>query len=180
MQDWQWRLDADCLVIELGRNVTQRLRFKRTVLRDRLPDSVSFSMDDAATFQRYADYLDEHSALSTSQQFEIALHAAALVRFGKLMLPQSWYFQFGPFSTEHPWPQTHLFCALTSGSSQGDFLIIEQDERCSLCMLVDDRFELAGFRSMERFEVTRVLNDRLQESLRHPMPRMGGHSKQWA
>ncbi|TRW49732.1 cell division protein ZapC [Aliidiomarina halalkaliphila] len=181
MQNWQWRLqDSQTLVIELGKNLIHPLEFKRSFLRDRLPESVSFSMDDAAAFQRFSDYLEDHSTLPASEQFNIALHAAALVRFGKIMLPQSWYFQFGPFSEEKPWPQTHLFCSLISGPAQADFLVVEQDERCSLCLLVDESFELGGFKTMRRFEVTRVLNDRLQESLRHPMPRMGGHSKQWA
>lgn len=171
MQNWQWSFrDNQQLVIELDRNIFQHLRFKRSLLRDRLPETVSFSMDDASQFQRFSDYLDTYSAFSASEQFELALHACALVRFGKLMLPQSWYFKFGDFDDLHPWPTTHLFCALDSGLEQADFLIIEQDDRCSLCMLVDEQFSLDGIRTLQRFDVVRVLNDRLQVSLRHPLP----------
>lgn len=182
MHNWQWRLlDTQILAIDLGKKVTQSLSFKRSFLRDRLPEQVSFSMDDAEVFQNFSDYLDTYSALSTNEQFDIALHATALVRFGKLMLPQSWYFKFGSFGDSKAWPKDHLFCSLNSGTSQADFLIIEQDERCALCMLVDESFEVGGFKTMQRFEVTRVLNDRLQESQRHPIPRDSSFtSKQWA
>ncbi len=182
MQNWQWRLlDSQNLAIDLDKKLTQELMFKRSFLRDRLPDQVSFSMDDAAAFQNFSDYLDSYSALSANEQFKIALHATALVRFGKLMLPQSWYFKFGSFGDERAWPKDHLFCSLNSGTSQADFLIIEQDDRCSLCMLVDETFEVGGFKTMQRFEVTRVLNDRLQESQRHPILRDTSFtSQQWA
>ncbi|WP_157981226.1 cell division protein ZapC domain-containing protein [Aliidiomarina iranensis] len=182
MQNWQWRLlDSDELAIDLGKKVTQTLSFKRSFLRDRLPQQVSFSMDDAETFQNFADYLDSYSALSSNEQFDIALHATALVRFGKLMLPQSWYFKFGNFGGNEAWPDDYLFCSLNSGTAEADFLIIEKDERCSLCMLVDESFEVGGFKTMQRFEVTRVLNDRLQESQRHPIQRKGSFSsQQWA
>lgn len=182
MQHWQWRvLNDKTLVIDLGKNITHELSFKRSFLRDRLPANVSFSMDDAEAFQTFADYLDTHSVLSSTEQFNIAVHATALVRFGKIMLPQSWYFKFGPYGNEKTWPKDHLFCALTSNNQHADFLIIEQDERCSLCMLVDESFEVGGFKTMKQFEVTRVLNDRLQESQRHPIPKNDSFTTQrWA
>lgn len=180
MQHWQWRVDDNqTLTIELGKHISEPLSFKRNVLRDRLPESAAFSMDDAATFQRFADYLDTYSALSATEQFTVALHACALTRFGKLMLPQSWYFKFGILNGEQQWPSEALFCTLNSGTGSADFLIIEQDERCSLCMLVDESFEVGGFRTMQQFEVTRVLNDRLQESSRHPLSRHISQ-QQWA
>lgn len=181
MQNWHWSLNNNkALTIELGKNIAHTLKFKRSVLRDRLPESVAFSMDDAGQFQRFADYLDTYSSLSPTQQFEIALHATALVRFGKLMLPQSWHFKFGEFDEEKQWPSEHLFCTLDSGFSQADFLIIEQDERCALCMLVDDSFDMNGLLSMQQFDVVRVLNDRLQPSQRHPLPISRSHLQQWA
>lgn len=175
MQSWQWCYDKeqDQLSIEMDGGLVQALEYRRKHLRSDMPASADFSLEDAELFEKLQSYQEAYSPLSTSEQFLIALHGTAIRNAGKALMPQSWHFQTGVIE---PWPEEHLFCALNSGFSKGCFLMIEQDERTALCLLVDSTFEVATTKVMRRYEVIRVLKDRL---LSHEYHAVEKPSDQW-
>ncbi|RTE87217.1 MULTISPECIES: cell division protein ZapC domain-containing protein [Gammaproteobacteria] len=179
MQSWHWRYNKEQeeLSIEMDGGVTQALEYRRKHLRPDMPESASFSMEDAELFSKLQNYQEDHSPLAASEQFLIALHGAAIKRAGKALMPQSWHFQTGVIE---PWPEDHLFCALNSGFAKGCFLIIDQDDRTALCMLVDSSFEVASTKVMRRYEVIRVLKDRLLSHEYHAVEKPSDHWQQFA
>lgn len=169
MQDWLWRYNADSEQIEIlmDGGLVQALEYRKKHLRPDMPAECSFSMEDATFFASVMEYQEQYGLYSGTEQLLIALHATAMQRFGKPLMPQSWHFQTG---IVEPWPKEHRFCTLNSGFAKGNFLIIESDdERTALCMLIDQSFEVATTKVMRRFEVIRVLQDRLLSCEHHPV-----------
>lgn len=165
---WQWQFNDNRQRLQLKMDeVVLDIGYKRRQLQQHLPAEEAFSIDDARVYNELRDYLESFSPLNVNQQLQAALHATAALHFGKPSLPQSWHFCFGDI--EH-WPQTHRACCLDSGLERGEFLLIDQNERSSLCLLLDESLRLSPMKNMQRFDTICVINDRLQESQRHPFP----------
>jgi len=184
MHDWYWRYQQqnDCadgkqLEILMDSGLVQVLEYQVRHLRQDMPCECAFSVDDAEFFNTVIDYQEQYSPFSPTEQLLIALHAAAIARFGKPLMPQSWHFQTGQVD---PWPNEHRFCALNSGFAKGNFLIIETDDRTALCMLVDPSFEVSTTKVMRRYDVIRVLKDRLLSSDFHAVAATHDHWQQFA
>ncbi|RUO31790.1 hypothetical protein CWE12_01970 [Aliidiomarina sedimenti] len=167
--NWLWIFDDERQCLQLSTDdVLLDVSYRRRQLQQYLPEQEAFSMDDVEHFNRFQDYLEQYSSLSVSQQFQACLHATAALHFLKPSLPQSWHFQF---ADHEPWPEDHLSCALDSGLDCCDMLLLEQDERSSLCLLLDQSMRLSPTKTLNRYECIRVLNDRLQFSRMHPLER---------
>lgn len=168
MLNWQWKYDATQgqLHILMSGGLMQTLNYRKKHLRPDMPTLCDFSLEDAMFHANLMDYQDAHSKSSPTDQLLTAIHATAIQRFGKALMPQSWHFQTGMLEN---WPEEHHYCALNSGFAKGGFLRISSDGRTSLCMLIDPCFEVATTKRMKRFEVVRVLNDRLLSNELHPV-----------
>lgn len=166
---WEWLFDTSRQTLQIAMDgVLLDISYPRRALQQNLPAQAAFDLEDANLFQRTRDYLEEHAPLGVNQQLQAAIHITAAARFLKPSMPQSWHFRFG--DVFEPWPDTHMLCKLDSGLAAGDFLIVEQTERSSLCMLLDDNLRLSPTKELKRFECIRVINDRLQPSPHHPLP----------
>ncbi|MCO4320747.1 cell division protein ZapC domain-containing protein [Aliidiomarina quisquiliarum] len=179
MLNWQWKYDAtqEQLHILMSGGLMQTLSYRKKHLRPDMPALCDFSLEDATFHANLMDYQDTHSTLSPTAQLLTALHATAIQRFGKALMPQSWHFQTGMLES---WPEEHKYCALNSGFAKGSFLRISGDTRTSLCMLIDQSFEVATTKQMKRFEVVRVLNDRLLSNDLHAITNQGDDWQQFA
>jgi|SRR5690554_1609135 len=179
MQTWQWKYDSEQeeLHILMDSGLSQTLHYKKKHLRPDMPAICDFSLEDAQFYSTTMDYLDTHAQLSPTEQLMVALHATAIQGFGKALMPQSWHFQTGMVEI---WPDTHRLCTLNSGFAKGSFLLIGSDERTALCMLTEESFEVATTKVMKRFDVVRVLKDRLLSHALHPLKKNGDDWQQFA
>lgn len=168
-KDWQWLYDSgrEQLMLAMG-TVSLELTFARRWMQLTIPESSAFDTEDATHFNRIRDYLNDYSPLSANDQLQATIHATAGLRFLKPTMPQSWHFRFA--DTLESWPQAHWLCRLDSGLDCCEFLIIEQDDRSSLCLLLNDSMRLSPTKKIRKFECIRVLNDRLHEHSAHPLP----------
>lgn len=179
MQNWQWKYDAaqEQLHILMDSGLMQTLSYKKKHLRPDMPALCDFSVEDATFHAEIMDYQDAYSPFSPTDQLLTALHATAIQRFGKALMPQSWHFQTGMLES---WPTEHKYCTLNSGFAKGDFLLVGGDDRTSLCMLIEPSFEVATTKLMKRFDVVRVLNDRLLSNELHPVVNKNDDWQQFA
>lgn len=169
---WQWIYDSKRQRLQLAvDDLMLDISCPRRLLQLNLPAQNSFDVDDADAFYRFRDYLESYVQLNVSEQFQASIHGVAALRFMKPALPQSWHFRFNQLLND--WPTSHLACTLDSGLDSCEFLIIEQDERTSLCLLLAPQMRLSPSKVMHQFECIRVLNDRLHESKSHPLPQQG-------
>ena len=168
MQNWQWRYNkADeelCAIMCNG--LEQPLVYKKKHFRNDIPQLCDFTLEDANIQRWLMEYQEAHDGPLPADYFITALHGAAVARFGKALMPQSWHFQTNNLEQ---WPETHYYCCLKSGFEEGSFLVVSRDERSSLCMLLDTRFEVGANKVMKRYDVVRVLNDRLFSHSAHPV-----------
>lgn len=179
MQNWQWRYNTAnqelCAIIDNG--LEQSLVFEKKHFRNDMPSLCDFTLDDANGHTKLLEYQEAQQGSSPSDYFLVALHGAAIARFGKALMPQSWHFQT---NTHEHWPAEHLYCRLKSGFEEGSFIIVSQDERSCLCMLLDDSFEVGANKVMKRFDVVRVLNDRFFSHPQHPVTETHNHWQELA
>lgn len=172
-QNWCWTFNEErqCLNLMMD-DVVLDVKYRRRLLQQHLPQREAFDLEDAERFSQFQDSLEEHSSLTVSQQFQTCLHAVAALHFLKPSLPQSWHFQFGDI--EH-WPAEVRCCVLDSGLDRCEFLLLEQDQRSSLCLLLDEQMRLSPTKTLSRYECIRVLNDRLQFSKTHSTDLRSNH-----
>lgn len=170
--NWQWVYDSKCEKLQLAVDgLVVDIFCSRRLLQLNLPAQCSFDVADADAFYRLRDYLESYAQLNVSDQFQASIQGVAALHFMKPTLPQSWHFRFNQLLSD--WPTNHLACTLDSGLDCCEFLIIEQDERTSLCLLLAPQMRLSSSKVMHQFECIRVLNDRLHESKNHPLPQQG-------
>lgn len=175
MQTWQWKFDSaqNQLHLLMDEGLMHTLHYQKKNLRPDMPAECSFSIEDAQLYIELLDYQASYSTYSATEQLLMALHGVAIQRFSKALMPQSWHFQTAITDT---WPETHRFCSLNSGFAKGNFLLVSQDERTALCMLVDPSFEVTSTKTMKRFDVIRVQQDRLLSHEAHPL---GNGDEDW-
>lgn len=173
---WQWQFDHEKqhLKLDVG-HCALEIAYARRYLQHTLPSVAPFDLTDAQRFNELKDYLEGLQLLAdANQQFVLLVHAVAALRFIKPQLPQSWYFRFSEVAE---WPPSHRICVLDSGLERGEFLLLEQDQRSSLCLLLNPRMSLSPTKKLKQYEVIRVLNDRLEQSSAHPLP--DGNDLSW-
>jgi len=159
MFNWQWLVEDQTIQTVFDGVVAHPLELKPRQLRaDLTSGELAADFEDLEHFNRFSDYLSGLDYFSEEQIRMAALHGSALLKFGKPLMPQSWYFQVSAYE-----PEEHaMTCMLNSGFEQGNFLILERDSRSCLCMLLGQNCEIDVSREMRQFEMIRVLNDRVQ------------------
>lgn len=157
---WNWYYDnkAKYLMLDLGMDMVFRVNLPCKVLIDSAFEQCKFSVDDASAYQMFVEHIS-FLPLSEPRKVELALNCVAAKRFHKPMLPKSWFFE----------PQGEGYCpeegevvSLKNDLGEGHFIIVENYECASMCMLVDmDSFALNPTKYMAFCEPIKVMNDRM-------------------
>lgn len=157
---WKWYFDPtlQSLMLDLGEEMVFRVAIEKKHL---IPDafaSGSFSVVDAALFQKYWDTADKLD-LPTPRKAELALNAVAARRFHKPLLPKSWFFssQLSPTT-----PKIGDLAKVVTKGVSALILLIENEGNASLCMLAQEQpLVLSEEKTMHFCEPIKVMNDRL-------------------
>jgi len=74
-------------------------------------------------------------------------------------MPQSWFFDYKNLDTSFG---TGDLITLSLRGAQVQFVVLEADERVSTCMLLEDTIKLSDMKALSKFDVIRVMNDRVE------------------
>ncbi|MGY3860654.1 cell division protein ZapC [Aeromonas lacus] len=156
---WQWHYDAknDRLMLDLSDNMLFATEYKG---RQLVPSSFTtqpFCVDDAALYYQLMDKAAE-LAWSIPHQVQLVLNAIAVSRFYKPLMPQSWF-----FGEQHPVisPQNGDLVWMNTPHGRGEFMVIEAGDQASVCMNLTQDFVLTTSKTLPRFGVIKVMNNRM-------------------
>ena len=145
-------------MLDLGEDMVFRVNLPYKVLIDSAFDKCKFSVDDATAYQMFVEYIS-FLPLSEPRKVELALNCVAVKRFHKPMLPKSWFFET---QAEGHLPEEGEIVSLKNDLGEGHFIIIENHECASMCMLVDmDSFALNPIKYMAFCEPIKVMHNRM-------------------
>ena len=119
---------------------------------------INFCADDSSYYYYFLEALKD-LALSVPEKVQIALNAVTNLRFHKVRMPQSWFFEY------HYSDDTFSTGDVITLSIKGDyaqFVILEADDRVSTCMLLESSAQLSDAKTLYQFDVIRVMNDRVK------------------
>ncbi len=159
---WSWYYDskAQSLMLDLGVDMIFRVNIPSKALIDPAFDRDKFSVDDALTSQMCADHIS-YLPLSEPRKVELTLNCVAVKRFHKPMLPKSWFFE--P-QEKFFLPQQYEVVLLKNEFGEGHFIIVDNSESASMCMLVDQEpFKLNSTKQLEFCEPIKVMHDRMRQ-----------------
>lgn len=163
--EWYWDYDfaSQRLIIQLTNDLALSCHLDKRNMNHRCKKRIHFCADDSS---HYFYFLEASKTLSLSipEQVQLALNAITNMHFHKIRMPQSWYFKY-TYSTE-------AFCigdiiSLSTPDDSGQFIVLEADDKVSTCMLIQDTLQLSESKSLKRFSVIRVMNDRM--TLQHKL-----------
>lgn len=157
---WSWYYDnkAQSLMLDLGMDMVFCVNLPPKVLINSAFDDCKFSVDDASAYQMFVEHIS-YLPLSEPRKVELALNCVAARRFHKPMLPKSWFFETQGAGY---YPEEGEIVSLKNDLGEGHFIIVENYECASMCMLVDmDAFALNPTKYMAFCEPIKVMNDRM-------------------
>ena len=166
---WRWSCcsQANALVLDMDDSMAFVTAYSIKQLANADIDQ-QFNLTDAQLYQQVYSLLREsslHYASSEARCVQIALNATAVSRFYRPMMPKSWFFDQASEERQIaalPSLQPQL-CVLINPLQSGVFLQLESNESASICMLVQAEFYLTEHKSMQLFDVIKVMNDRLHQ-----------------
>ena len=177
---WQWQYaeSGDELRLDLDATMAFSTAYRKKHLTQEIFRDSQFSVEDAHFYQLICMQFQSLNLYSDAQIVQIALNATAVKRFFKPTMPKSWYFkenQLMNFNQGHiggyggAGNQVSLgvgkSCLLYTEDNVGQFLLVECGDSASLCMLLDESLALNESKSLNQFEIIKVMNDRLFESV---------------
>lgn len=115
-------------------------------------------MEDAEFYQHALNTLSETYNDPHPYLVQAALNATAAKRFLKPQMPKSWFFLPG---SSRLTLQEGVLVQMQSTCDTGEFFILETSETTSVCMLFKGPLELNESKSMQAFDVIKVMNDRV-------------------
>lgn len=158
---WTWYYDnkAQSLMLDLGMDMVFCVNLPHKVLVEGAFSECKFSVDDASAYQMFVEHIS-YLPLSEPRKVELALNCVAAKRFHKPMLPKSWFFETQ--SDAGYAPEEGEVISLKNDLGEGRFIIVENYECASMCMLVDmDAFALNPTKYMAFCEPIKVMHDRM-------------------
>jgi cell division protein ZapC len=161
---WQWQFcpDKKELSLDIDPTMAFTTAYKQKHLTNEVFNDTSFSVDDAHYYQYISARLQEMACWSAPKMVQMALNATAAFRFYKPTMPKSWFFKTNEVTVHFgQQSQASVTQLLYTDFGYGQFLVIEQNESAAVCMLLDEALQLSETKSMEQFEIIKVMNDRL-------------------
>ncbi|MFO6425387.1 cell division protein ZapC [Motilimonas sp. KMU-193] len=158
--NWLWKIDnkTSQLTLELGDDLVFQPYLNRKKMVPFYQTVQPFSVDDAAIYYQLLDQLSQHDLANAVKVYWI-LNAITAVRFHKPMMPQSWFFktQSGFYQAS----QGELIGLTCNAGHTARYLVLESNSQISLCMLVDQQHEFSQHKTLQQFDVIKVMNDRV-------------------
>lgn len=169
---WQWQYaeSEDELRLDLDATMAFSTAYRKKHLTQEIFRDTQFSIEDAHFYQFMCTQLQDLGHWSHAQMVQIALNATAVQRFFKPTMPKSWYFKANQMINFNPCKRLASFsvgrpCALYTEDNVGQFLLVECSDSASLCMLLDESLMLTESKSLNQFDMIKVMNDRLFEPM---------------
>lgn len=163
--EWSWTADItrNRLLLDMSSTMQLCTPFKLRQLSDSALQGENFSLEHAHFYEQVSSYLSSFNLWSEAVVCQIALNATAARFLLKPTLAKSWFFNEYSGSV----PSTEAIISLSSKSQTGQFLIVECGRDASLCMCLEDTFQLDANLCLGQYEVIKVLNDRIHPILIH-------------
>lgn len=159
---WQWQLDSDRrLLLDIDQSMAFTTAYNKKQLTMEVLNDTSFSLEDAIYYEDLTVKLQSLGIWSTPEVVQIALNATAANRYYKPVMPKSWFFKTNEMTIHFGETVRDLTVLLHTEQDCGRFLLIEQNDSASLCMLLDEQLQLNDSKVLEQFEIIKVMNDRL-------------------
>ncbi|MFT5162320.1 MAG: cell division protein ZapC [Alteromonadaceae bacterium] len=162
-EQWLWKYNQvkNQLTLDLDSSMAFTTAYQHKHLTDDVLVESSFNLDDARYYQEVVAALVDTNRWSKPQAVQIALNATAAHRFYKPTMPKSWFFKTNRIAD----PYARLtsedgICLLYTDYGCAQFLMVDQGEKASSCMLLDSELPLNETRTMNQFEIIKVMNDR--------------------
>ncbi|MBY5920442.1 cell division protein ZapC [Ferrimonas balearica] len=160
---WMYHHEEEKLALEFGEDWLFLTPFNA---RSLIPDSLhgsAFSAEHADYYESVLTQLRKYLDLSAPELVQIALNLTAAHFFSLPMMPKSWHFKA---SEQIAYACNGKLVELNTGSERGRFVVVDGGEQSSLLMLLEDTLSLGNKKSLKRFELIKVMNDRLSPSRR--------------
>lgn len=158
--NWLWKMDnkSSQLTLELGEEFVFQPNLSRKKMVPFYQTALPFSVDDAAIYYQLLDQLSHHDIANAVKVYWI-LNAITAIRFHKPMMPQSWFFKT---QTQFYQPSQGELVGLTCNAGHtARYLVLESNSQITLCMLVEQQHEFSQHKTLQQFDVIKVMNDRV-------------------
>lgn len=161
-EQWNWELnEAGQLTLDLGENMLFQTPYKRRFLSEIIQQqAMSFSVEDAAFYERFMESLHDFSQWSPAEKVQLALNATAVMGFYKPLMPKSWFYK------ENPTPSFAMLelCSvvqLQTKFESGTCLVIDDTDNVVTALLLDQKLMIDDHNEVNQFEVIKVMKNRV-------------------
>jgi len=157
---WYWQYDCagQFIVIQLSDGLAMSCHLDKRNMNNLCKGRINFCAEDSSYYYYFLEALKD-LAFSVPEKVQIALNAVTSLRFQKVKMPQSWFFDYTNLESSF---STGDIITLSLRGTQVQFVVLEADDRVSTCMLLEDSIKLSDMKTLVKFDVIRVMNDRVQ------------------
>lgn len=157
---WYWQYDcaSQFIVIQLSNGLAMSCHLDKRNMNPLCKGRINFCAEDSSYYYYFLEALKD-LALSVPEKVQIALNSVTNLRFHKVKMPQSWFFDYNDSDVSL---SSGDIITLSTNGNNIQFVILEADERVSTCMLLDTDVQLSDSKTLVKFDVIRVMNDRVQ------------------
>ncbi|QUM80874.1 cell division protein ZapC [Moritella sp. 5] len=157
---WYWQYDcaSQFIVIQLSDGLAMSCHLDKRNMNSLCKGRINFCAEDSSYYYYFLESLKD-LALSVPEKVQIALNGVTNLRFHKVKMPQSWFFEYNYSDDKF---STGDVITLSLRGDNVQFVILEADDRVSTCMLLESSVQLSDSKTLNQFDVIRVMNDRVK------------------
>ncbi|WP_067654689.1 cell division protein ZapC domain-containing protein [Ferrimonas marina] len=159
-QSWNWfyHQEEQKLAIALGQELVFVTPYGPKQLTPDSLDGQGFTASHADYYQSVLQELSRYLSVSEAALVQIALNLTAAHFFALPMMPKSWHFKS---SDRIAYGRSGTVVELCTDTQRQSFVVVEAGDQSSLLMLLGPDCSLSNKRSMDQFDLIKVMNDRL-------------------
>jgi cell division protein ZapC len=156
---WYWQYDnaGQPVIIQLSDGLAMSCHLDKRNMNTLCKGRTNFCAEDSSYYYYFLEAI-KGLPLSVAEKVQVALNAVTHLRFHKIKMPQSWFFDYKYSSCKF---NTGDLITLSVQGCDSNFIILESDERVSTCMLLQSDIQLSESKLLCKFDVIRVMNDRV-------------------
>lgn len=159
-KNWKWNFcqTKNRLTLDMGDDMIFVSAFeKRHLINDAFLGEF-ISVEQSEDFTQFVEKLEQQLPVPSDFIYQVALNCLVAKSFYKPLMPKSWFFNPAPVLSNALLANV---VKLQSSIEERHYVVVESNLNASTLMLIEKSHDLNGVKSLNQFNLIKVMNDRL-------------------
>lgn len=161
MSTWFWFSENSQLMLSMGDEWQCTTAFGNKQIVNMPANKMLFSLRDTESYLSLSNQIQQSAiGYSDAQLTHVLINATAALQFHRPVTPKSWF-----FDEVDNYGVNNRLANLTNQYGIAVVLVLTQEQHLCTCMLISPQIQISDSKALNKFELIKVANNRLEPFL---------------